>query len=127
MSGSTPRKFGLTVGPAFLVVAGVLLWRTHAAAAAVAGGLGAALIVAAMVVPRALAPVERGWMRFAHAISTVTTPIVMGVVYFVVLAPIGLVMRAAGKDPLRQAPANQSGWVPREQEQGRRGGMNRQF
>jgi Saxitoxin biosynthesis operon protein SxtJ len=100
------RKFGLTVGVAFLVVAMLVLWRGHPAVATGLGLLGASLSVAALTIPQRLGPVQRGWMAMATAISKVTTPIVMGVVYFLVLTPTGLLRRALGWNPL--APTSTS-------------------
>jgi hypothetical protein len=89
------------VGVAFLVLASlVYFWRHKETAGAVLGGLGALLVVAALVVPSQLGPVKRTWMGLAHAISKVTTPIFMGIVFFVVMTPIGLVMRLFGLRPL---------------------------
>ena len=50
-------------------------------------------------------------MGLAHAISKVTTPIFMGVVYFVVITPIGFIRRRAfGSNPLSpRAPAGRRG------------------
>ena len=50
----------------------------------------------------ALAPVERGWSLLAHALGWVNTRILLALVFFVVLAPVALVMRAFGKDPLER-------------------------
>jgi hypothetical protein len=66
-------------------------------------------------------------MRFAHAISLVTTPIIMGLIYFLIFAPVGIFMRAIGRNPLRHPGSAASWWVSRERERGRRGGMDRQF
>ena len=121
------RKFGLTVGPVFVALGGILLWRHREVAASVVAALGGVLTLLALVAPLALAPVERVWMALAHAMSRVTTPIFMGAVYFLVLAPVGVVMRALGKNPLRPAGTAGRGWVSRTNEAGRRGGMDRQF
>src|SRR5947208_3461818 len=59
LSTAKARKFGLTVGPAFLVLSGVLLWRGRYPAATVTGSLGGLLILLALVAPRVLGPVER--------------------------------------------------------------------
>ena len=123
---SKGRKFGLTIGLAFSALAGLLVWRAHVPLAVGAGVLGGALLLAALVAPTALVPVERGWMAFAHAVSKVTTPIVMGVVYFIVVAPIGVLMRLVGHHPLRHG-AEGSRWVSRSAEGAGRGGMTRQF
>lgn len=127
LSTAQARRFGLTVGPAFVGLAVILVWRGHAMGASVAAAGGGVLTLVALAAPSALRPVERIWMRFAHGISTVTTPLVMGVVYFLVLAPIGVALRAMGRSPLRHAGAAGGLWVSRDQEAGRRGGMNRQF
>jgi len=120
------RKFGLTVGVAFLVLAGIVWWRSHPMMATVFAALGGALGVGGLMVPTLLGPVQRGWMGLAHAISKVTTPIVMGVVYFVVLAPVGLLMRAFGRNPMVRAESGRSFWVSRAA-QGRRGTLENQF
>ena len=64
-------------------------------------------------------PVYRGWMGLAAAISKVTTPVVMGVLYFLVLTPIGLLLRAFGHRPLAPSRGVSSAWIPREHGAGR--------
>jgi hypothetical protein len=108
------RKFGLTVGGAFLVLGAILQWRGRASASTVCLAGGAALALAGLAVPTALAPVYRGWMGFAHLLSKVTTPIFMGVVYFLVITPMSLLMRLFGRHPLVHRPMNDSYWVRRE-------------
>ena len=85
------------------------------------------LILGAVLAPAALVPVERAWMAMAHAISKVTTPIILGIVYFLVITPIGVVMRILGKNPLRHGEHDGGFWVHRAHEHDRRGGMERQF
>jgi hypothetical protein len=122
------RKFGLPVGIAFLVLAALLhFWRHKEAAAAVMVSLGGALVLAALLVPTRLGPVERAWMRLARGISKVTTPVFMGVVFFLVVTPVGVVMRLAGHRPLvhRERGGGGGFWV--EPASGGRSDMERQF
>jgi len=119
------RKFGLTVGAAFLVLAAITRWRGHVVPMYAMGSLGAVLLAAGIVLPGQLGPVYRAWMGLAHAISKVTTPIFMGVIYFVIISPVGALMRAAGRNPLRTAPGN-TAWFTRPAD-GRRGALERQF
>ena len=100
LTAAQGRRFGVTVGIAFLVLAGLLWWRAHPVMSTVAASLGGALVLAGAVIPDRLGPVQRGWMRFAFAISKVTTPVHMAIVYVLVLTPIGLIRRTAGKNPL---------------------------
>jgi hypothetical protein len=118
------RRFGFTVGPAFMLLAVVLAWRDRTLAAAVTAGLGAVLVLAALLVPGRLGPVFRAWMGLAHAISRVTTPIVLGVVFFAVITPLGLLRRLFGKNPISRSRAAASYWVTRR---GPRGTMSNQF
>lgn len=121
------RRFAFPVGIAFLVLAGVLYWwRDHAAAGAVVGGLGATLLAAGLVIPAYLGPVQRAWMALAHAMSKVTTPIFMSVVYFAVLMPTGLIRRGIGRNPIRHTPHDDSYWATRSDGQ-RRSDLQRQF
>jgi hypothetical protein len=117
------RKFGLTVGIAFLVFAAISRWRGHELPPIILGGLGAVLVVAGLVIPGMLGPVNRAWMGLAHVLSKITTPIFMGVVYFLVLTPTGLLMRALGKDPLK-IPGTSSAWLRKSQTQS---DLERQF
>ena len=119
------RKFGLILGGAFLLLAGVSRWRGHDLAPYVLGGLGLALVLAGVAVPRWLGPVQRAWLRLGLALSKVTTPIFMALVYFVVLTPTGVLMRLLGKNPLRRRDANGGLWVARKPDQEQ--SLTRQF
>jgi len=88
------------------------------------GVLGTVLLAAGAAIPARLGPVYRAWMGLAQAISRVTTPVFMGVVFFAVLTPMGLVMRLFGRNPIRHRAVNQSYWGPPNQ---LRGGMKNQF
>jgi hypothetical protein len=107
------RKFGLLVGGAFLALAAIALWR-HRSPLVIRGfgGLGAVLVVAGAAAPTVLGPVYRGWMRLALLMSKVTTPIFMAIIYYVVLTPTGLLMRAFGWRGLNAA-SKDTAWVTR--------------
>ena len=87
LTRSEGRRFAFPVGLAFLAVASITLWRGHQSASLVLGGLAVALLLAGALIPTRLGPVYRGWMGLALVISKVTTPIFLGVVYFLVITP----------------------------------------
>ncbi len=64
--------------------------------------------------PGRLGPVYRRWMGLAMLLSKVTTPIFMGIVYFFVVTPIGLLLRLMGRRPLARPSPTGSLWVLRE-------------
>ena len=106
----------LVFGNCLLYWPSLLCFSVPSACERWAAALGVALITGGLAAPAALAPVERAWMGMAHAISKVTTPIFMGIVYFVVLTPVGLLRRALGKNPLRHRAREDSYWVDRGSE-----------
>ena len=118
------RRFALPVGIAFLVFGGIAWWRDHHVVAPVFGSLGMLLLAAGVLVPARLGGVFRAWMGLARAISRVTTPIFMGIVYFIVIFPVGLSIRFLGRNPIRHPPTGGSYWVERNQ---LRGEMTDQF
>ena len=117
MSGagsSELRRFGLLVGGVFLLLSGVSRWRGHELPPLVLGTLGVALVVPGLIAPRLLGPVQRYWMRGAQVLGEVNSRIILGVFFYLVLAPIGFVLRRV-RDPLdrRLDDGRASNWVRR--------------
>ena len=65
-------------------------------------GLSASTLLVTLVAPGLLAPLNRAWMRLASILNTIVSPIVLGIMFFGVFAPIGIVMRLAGRDAMRR-------------------------
>lgn len=127
LNASEGRRFGFTLGAAFTALAGVAAWRDHRVAATIFGTLGGLLLVAGLLFPVRLVPVQRAWMGLAAALSKITTPVFMGVVYFVVVTPLGLLLRALGRNPLMQRRGLPSCWIARSADERSRHDMERQF
>ena len=128
-SAARGRRFALTLFIAFAVLAVIAAWRDRETALFVFGALAAALAISGLAAPASLQPVERAWMSLAHALSRLTTPIFMAIVYFVLLTPVGSIRRAAGRNALVRKTKDDSYWIPRtpsEPEKLRRR-MERQF
>jgi len=80
------------------------LWSGRPNTAVLLGSIGLALAIAGILIPTRLAPVERAWMALARAISFVTTPIVMAMMYFGIITPVGLLRRLVADNPIASAP-----------------------
>ena len=119
------RKFAFTLGIALTVLGLLSLWRGHTVAPYVLLAPGAVLLVAGAVVPTRLGLIERAWMALGVRISKVMTPVMMTVIYFVVITPFGLAMRALGKNPLTENHRKDSSWVVRTSK--RKSNLKRQF
>ena len=75
--------------------------------------LGAALVLFGVVAPRLLVIPRKLWMKLAEGMSYVSSRIILAIVFFLVLTPIGLIKRAMGWDPLqRRAGSRDSFWQP---------------
>jgi hypothetical protein len=118
------RKFGVTVGLAFMALAGLLWWRDKETAALVFASMGGLLVLAGLVIPAYLGPVYRGWMRFALALSKITTPIIMGIIYFGLFLVTGVLRRRFGGNQMVRAEQGGSFWIVREHT---RANLERQF
>jgi hypothetical protein len=100
------RNFGLLVGGVFVALAAWWLWRgKFQTLAASLLTVGAALALLAIIFPRSLVVPNRVWMGLARMLSLVTTPIIMGAVFFLIITPFGLMRRLLGKDPLNRRSA----------------------
>ena len=98
------RTFGLTTGAILAAIfGGFIPWAWDLNYPLWPWVIFAILGAFALVAPMLLQPVHRVWMRFGLLISKVTTPIIMGVIFFLLFVPVGLVMRLFGGDPLRRS------------------------
>ena len=107
------------------MLAAIGWWRGHAVLPAALMSVGGLLALSGLAIPGRLGPVYRTWMRGAHAISKVTTPLFLSIVYLLVLTPAGLVMRLLGRNPLRHKMSDDGYWVPRDSEH--ESSLDRQF
>lgn len=121
------RRFGLTVGAAFIVFGVIAAWRGRTFTARVLWGIGGLLLVGAAVTPGNLKPVERVWMFLAVQMSRVMTPILMGVIYFFVLTPIAVLVRSTRGSPLVHRSGATGYWFVRNRGEDERSDMRRQF
>jgi hypothetical protein len=99
VSGSSNRSFGFTFAIVFTIVAfwplvrgrSVRVWALIAAAA---------FLLAALALPRVLAPLSQLWLKFGLFLHACISPMIMGLVFYTTVTPIGLVRRLLGQDPL---------------------------
>jgi cytochrome bd-type quinol oxidase subunit 2 len=110
----TEREFGLIVGGIFVLLSGWWIYRgKFHLVSQVTLPLGAVLVLLGVVFPRALVLPNKAWMALAEALSFVSTRIILAVVFFGIVTPIGVVKRWFGWDPLyRRAPKSASYWRP---------------
>ncbi len=112
--GSSDRSFGVVFGVVFLIIAlwplfssgGVRVW---------AAIVSVAFFLAAFALPKILAPLNKLWMRFGLLLHHIVSPVVLGILFYLFVTPMGLVMRLFGKDflHLRFDSSARSYWIER--------------
>lgn len=103
----TLRSFGLVVGGVLLALALYLIWKggwTLGPGSLGTGSIGALLAALGLISPGLLAPVYPVWMALALVLGTIMTTVLLTLVFYLVVSPIGLLMRLAGKDPMSRKP-----------------------
>lgn len=103
------REFAFTLAVAFLVFALLALRKARYPVASVSFGIAIVLFLAGLVLPGRLSRVRRAWMMIGEMIGRVTTPLLMGALYYLILTPIAVVRRARRRDRSARVPS----WHPR--------------
>lgn len=110
------RNFGLVIGGVFLLIFLFLSYRDATPALRVFSVFaGVLLIVSGTLIPAKLGPVYRVWMCLALGIGWFVSRILLAVIFFFMLTPLGLLSKLAGKDFLNvsQKSVQESYWVRR--------------
>lgn len=97
------RNFGLMMAGFLATIFGVIipLIRRHESPLWI-WAIAIFFVTFALVAPNFLNPVYQVWMRFGLTLGWVETRIVLGLVFYVMMLPMGVVMRLLGNDPLRR-------------------------
>jgi len=112
---SSNRTFGMVVAAFFALIGVLPLLRGHPLRLW-ALPLSAIFLLAAVVAPASLAPLNRIWTALGALLHNLTNPIILGIFFYLVFTPFGSVMRLFGKDFLRLKldPDAESYWIVRQ-------------
>jgi hypothetical protein len=115
VSRPSDRTFGFSFAGIFSVFGAWLLWQGDPLSGACLFGLAAVLLIATLARPGLLAPLNRVWSRIGVVLQAVVSPLVMAVLFYGIITPVGLLLRLIGHDPLqrRMDPKLPSYWVVR--------------
>jgi hypothetical protein len=103
------RVFALTLAGGFLLVAAVGVWRNAHRLEVISLAIAFVSVLAAVLIPGRLTPVRKAWMKIGELIGRVTTPVLLGAIYYLIFTPIGVVRRVLSP---RRSRAG-SNWHPR--------------
>jgi hypothetical protein len=123
------RKFGLAFGVLFAILG---LWPLFCQAGSPKWGLitlATAILAVALLRPHWLMPLNRGWFKLGLALSRIVNPVVMGILFFGAVVPLGWYLRRKGEDLLRLKRNSRAGtyWIEREPQSPAPGSLKKQF
>jgi glucan phosphoethanolaminetransferase (alkaline phosphatase superfamily) len=113
------REFGLIVGGVLLLLSAWWVYRgKFPAFSKYSIAIGAVLVLLGLVLPKLLVWPNKAWMALAEVLAFISTRIILALVFFGIVTPIGFIKRLMGWDPLhRRAGSSDSYWQPYSERQ----------
>ena len=108
---SSNRSFGIVFFVVFLLIAlyplihneEIRIWSLI---------ISSIFLILGLINSRLLNPLNKLWFKFGIVLGKTVSPIIMGIIFFLVVTPIGFIMRFLGKDVLNlKFNANKSYWI----------------
>ena len=122
------RKFGITIGIILMIIAGFLFWKEKESYQ-IFLTVGTILFVLGILVPAVLKPIYWIWMIFATILGWIMTRVILSLLFYTILTPIGLIPRVFGKQflELRWDKSKGSYWNYRTNEHLQNENYEKQF
>jgi len=90
------KKFGLTVGIILILIAALLFWKQKPSFLYFFP-VGLFLLLAGILTPALLCPLNKVWMIFSLILGWIMTRVILSVLYYIILTPIGIIAKISGK------------------------------
>ena len=122
------RKFGITIGVILLIIAGFLFWKEKESFQILLT-FGVTLCILGIVIPFILKPIYWVWMIFATILGWIMTRVILSLLFYIIVTPIGLIPRFFGKQflELRWDKSKESYWNIRTNEHLKKENYQKQF
>jgi hypothetical protein len=110
----TNQKFGWFFVAVFTAVAAYAYWKEWHTVTLVALIIATLFIATSFFMPQILSPLNRLWYGLGLLLGKIVSPIVLGLIFFVLITPVSLVTRLFGRDELKMKKRNlESYWTDR--------------
>ena len=111
----TNRKFGFFFTGVFLLLGVYLIHEALVNYSYILFSISASLFFITLLKPDTLLPLNKLWMRLGLLLSLIISPIVLGVIFFGLFTPVGLLLRLFGRDELKlKLDPSKSKWKSRD-------------
>ncbi len=107
------KSFGILFFIVFLIIA---IWPVLSSEAVRiwAAVISVVFLILGIINSKILTPLKKGWIKLGEILGRVIAPIIMGFIYFIIITPIGILMRLIGKDLLNtKFNKDKSYWIKR--------------
>jgi large-conductance mechanosensitive channel len=111
------RKFTITICAALSIIGGIILWQ-KGDTGFIFLAVGLLFLFSGLIKPELLGPIYKVWMAFSLMLGFVMNHLILALMYYIVITPIGILMRVLRKDPLqtRLDRNTKSYWLQRTNE-----------
>ena len=122
------KKAGYAVGIVLLAIGALLMYRNKPAYPYFIG-VSALLLLLAFAAPKALKHFYIAWMSLAAVLGFIMTRLILSILFYIIITPIGLILRLTGKDLLdmKWDKKKNSYWIKREKTEYFRESSEKQF
>ena len=122
------RKFGITIGVILLIIAGFLFWKEKESFQILLT-FGITFCILGIAIPIILKPIYWVWMIFATILGWIMTRVILSLLFYIIITPIGLILRFFGKQflELRWDKSKESYWNYRTNEHLKKENYGKQF
>ncbi|MCX5706096.1 MAG: SxtJ family membrane protein [Candidatus Omnitrophica bacterium] len=110
----TLKKFGVTMGIAFLVISSLFFFRQKYAGTMYSLVVSCVFLIMELVLPAFLGPVYIIWMRFSFILGWINTRVILVVLFYLIFTPVGLFMRLFRIDLLERKNKEETYWKKKE-------------
>tara|TARA_B100000768_G_scaffold157445_1_gene155512 strand:+ start:156 stop:554 length:399 start_codon:yes stop_codon:yes gene_type:complete len=110
------KKFGFFFTFVFAILAFYFLFIDSILWAQALALLAVLFLLITVIIPQVLLPLNKLWMRLGLLLGMIVSPIVLGIIFFGLVTPYGVVMRMFGRDELRlKFTKKSSHWISRSE------------
>jgi len=110
------KKFGFFFTFVFAILAFYFLFIDSILWAQALAILAVLFLLITVIIPQVLLPLNKLWMRLGLLLGMIVSPIVLGIIFFGLVTPYGVVMRMFGRDELRlKFTKKSSHWISRSE------------
>ena len=122
------KHFGLLLSIIFFILAVYLIFNKSIFLGQFLLILSGTFFLVSIAIPRYLNRITKLWLRFGDILGRVVSPITLGLIFFILIAPIGMLTRLFGRDELLLMRANKrSYWLMRDKYNDKFNSFERQF